>query len=148
MILPTALLKRLAIFLHRWMGVAFSLLFLLWFVSGIVMMYWSFPGVSPLDRLERSPVLNADAVTVSPDEAFKMLRRRDPPSAVRLQSFDGRPAYRFQFSSGEETVYADDGNRQVGIPLQMTRRIAAAWAGPQAGTATGEGDLKITEGCH
>ena len=43
---PAALLKRSLIFVHRWIGVALSVIFLLWFASGIVMMYWSFPDVT------------------------------------------------------------------------------------------------------
>lgn len=34
---------RLLVFLHRWMGVALAVLFMVWFASGIVMMYWEFP---------------------------------------------------------------------------------------------------------
>ena len=47
------MIKKGLIFLHRWMGVALSALFLLWFVSGIVMMYWDFPSVRAEDRLEQ-----------------------------------------------------------------------------------------------
>jgi hypothetical protein len=32
-------LRKFAIFVHRWLGLAFCLLFALWFTSGIVMMY-------------------------------------------------------------------------------------------------------------
>ena len=53
------MMKRSIVFLHRWLGVALSVLFLLWFVSGIGMMYWTFPDVSPADRLERAPALDA-----------------------------------------------------------------------------------------
>ena len=48
-----SMLKRFAIFVHRWLGVALCLVFLLWFPSGIGMMYWDYPGVSAADRLER-----------------------------------------------------------------------------------------------
>ena len=66
---PAALLKRTLIFVHRWIGVALSVIFLLWFASGIVMMYWSFPGVTAEQRLERLPVLNPDQIKVSPGAA-------------------------------------------------------------------------------
>ena len=62
MVRPTALLKRLLIFVHRWLGVALSVIFLLWFASGIVMMYWSYPGVSAGDRLQRSPALKPEDI--------------------------------------------------------------------------------------
>ena len=51
----TVSFRKAAIFVHRWLGVALCLLFLLWFSSGVVMMYWGFPSVTAQDRLERSP---------------------------------------------------------------------------------------------
>ena len=50
--------KRALIFVHRWLGVVLSLLFLIWFPSAIGIMYWEYPGVSASDRLERSPDLD------------------------------------------------------------------------------------------
>ena len=49
------LLKRALIFVHRWLGVALCVVFLLWFPSGIGMMYWDYPAVSDGDRLELLP---------------------------------------------------------------------------------------------
>ena len=92
---PGALLKRLLIFVHRWLGVALSIIFGLWFVSGIVMMYWSYPSVTPRDRLERAPTLKADQVVLPAEEALAALGRDDVAlTQLRLTSFDGRPVYR------------------------------------------------------
>ena len=74
---PSALVKRSLIVVHRWLGVALSVIFLIWFVSGIVMMYWSFPGISARDRLQRAPTLDPARITVSPEQAFAALNR-DP----------------------------------------------------------------------
>lgn len=133
---------RFAVFLHRWMGVALSLLFLMWFVSGIVMMYWTFPGVTARQRLDRAPVLDASGVKISPEEAFAVLRRDGAPSQVLLNSFDGRPAYRFRVGRSESVVYADTGTEQVMVPENMRRRAATAWAGPDAGVAA---EAQVTE---
>src|SRR5437867_13133463 len=62
-------LTRAAIFVHRWLGVALCAVFLIWFPSGIGMMYWDFPGVSPGDRLQRMPALDASKVRLSPAQA-------------------------------------------------------------------------------
>src|ERR1700741_4774300 len=92
---PGALLKRSLIFVHRWLGVALSVIFGLWFVSGIVMMYWTYPSVTPLDRLERAPALRAEQVVLSAEEALAALGRDDAsPTDLRLSTFDGRPVYR------------------------------------------------------
>jgi len=39
---------------HRTLGVTLCLLFLVWFVSGIVLMYCPFPAVEPENRLARA----------------------------------------------------------------------------------------------
>jgi hypothetical protein len=63
-------LKRALIVLHRWMGVALCVLFMLWFPSGIGMMYWEYPSVDAALRLDRSPALDPAKVALSPAEAF------------------------------------------------------------------------------
>jgi len=126
------------------MGVALSILFALWFCSGIVMMYWSFPGVSERDRLERAPALDASKIKLSPEEAYASLNRDEMPTQVRLTTFDGRPVYRFsggegggrgrgeggrpRGGSGGAAVYADDGTEQKRVDDAMIDRVAAAWA--------------------
>src|SRR5262249_44328168 len=129
------MVRRAAIFVHRWLGVALCLLFLLWFPSGIVMMYWDFPTVSPASRLERSPALDPAAIRVSPAEAADKAGL-DSPGQVRLNTFDGRPVYRFRSSaSGEAIVYADTGEEQLEFPRDMVDRIASAWSGQTAASA-------------
>ena len=40
-------MKRALIFVHRWLGVALCLVFLLWFPSAIGIMYWDYPERGP-----------------------------------------------------------------------------------------------------
>src|SRR5271155_6177766 len=96
--------KRGLIFVHRWMGVFFCLLFLSWFASGIVLMYWDYPSVSAADRLNRSPALDASRIRLSPQEAYARLQNDIPPDQVTLDTFAGRPVYRFRFGDGESMV--------------------------------------------
>ena len=139
---PGALLKRSLIFVHRWLGVALSLLFLLWFVSGIVMMYWSFPSVGPADRLQRAPVLIPERIAISAERAFSALGHEGAPAQIRLTSFDGRPVYRFgggggrgRGGGGGARVFADDGAEVGDVDDAMVDRAAARWAGRPAGEA-------------
>jgi len=129
------MLKRALIFIHRWLGVGLCLLFLLWFPSGIGMMYFPFPSVSPSDRLERSPALTPATLVLSPAEAAEKLGVR--PEQLRLTSFDGRPAYRTGGGRGGGPVlYADTGEEQEDISDEMVQRIAAAWTGQPVTSAT------------
>jgi hypothetical protein len=129
------LLRRSAIFVHRWLGVMLCLLFLLWFPSGIGMMYWGFPSVGPADRLDRSPTLDASAITVSPAEAAAKLDGA-PVGQVRLNTFDGRPVYHFRTGRGETLIYADNGEQLIDVSREMLDRIASAWSGQAVSAAT------------
>ena len=132
---PSVALKKSLIFVHRWLGVALCLLFTLWFVSGIVMMYWDFPSVTAVDRLERSVVLDPVKVRLSPAQAFERRESKQSPDAVRLASFDGRPVYRFRFGRDESLIYADNGEEQIDVSSEMVARIASSWTRHPAGLA-------------
>lgn len=124
------MIKRSLIFVHRWLGVVLCLVFLLWFPSGVGMMYWDFPSVSPADRLERSPALDPSKIVVSPGDAFAKLGVTEEPADVRLNTFDGRPAYRFRLGGGGDViVYADSGDEQIEVPTEMMHRAASTWTG-------------------
>jgi PepSY-associated TM region len=134
------LVKKTAILCHRWMGVAFCLLFAWWFVSGIFMMYWDYPAVSDADRLERAPVLDASRVKLSAAEAYAALESDkadsdQAPGSIRLAAFDGRPAYHFRTGRSEAIVYADTGEHQDVFPPELNLRTAAAWTGQPASAA-------------
>jgi hypothetical protein len=55
---------------------------------------------------------------------------------VRLNTFDGRPVYRFGAGRDERLVYADTGTRQIDVTKELMQRAAAAWTRLPAGTAT------------
>jgi hypothetical protein len=128
-------MKRILIFVHRWLGVALCLLFLIWFPSGIAMMYWTYPDISPADRLERAAALDASTIRLSPLEAYAKLGLDTPPRAVSLNTFDGRPVYRFS-GDGDFVVYADTGEEQLEVSDAMLKRIAEAWTKQPASAAT------------
>lgn len=130
----TVAIKKIAIVCHRWMGVAFCLLFMWWFVSGIFMMYWSYPEVSDTDRLQRLPALDPAKIKLSPVEAY-MAAGMDAPNATELSSFDGRPAYFFRAGRGSAIVYADTGDQQDVFSPELNLRTAANWTGQSAASA-------------
>ena len=132
------MVKRSLIFLHRWLGVALCVLFLVWFPSGIGMMYWEFPSVTPEARLERAARLHADAVKLSPAQAWAASGEPGEPLRARLHVLDGRPLYRFQTRDGERQVYADSGERRLPVSADAALRIASAWTGQPASGASVE----------
>ena len=142
---PAALMKRIVIVVHRWLGVALAAVFLLWFVSGIVMMYRTFPTITARDRLERAPTLRPERIQVSVQEAYAALEQEGLPDGVHLASLDGRPVYRFSWGSvgvppggGADgpMVYADDGTVVGWADEALAQRAAARWAGRPVTEAT------------
>jgi hypothetical protein len=93
------------ILIHRYLGIVLSLLFVVWFVSGIGMIYSrAMPRLTPELRLERMPALNLSQVKLTPAEAAERAGVNRVGRAVLL-TVDERPAYRF----GGTTVFADTG---------------------------------------
>jgi len=135
---------RSLIFVHRWVGIVLCVVFLLWFPSGIGMMYWGMPSVTAQDRLDRSPKLDASKILLSPGEAAEKVGMQASPNSIRLNSFDGRPVYRIgggggrggnggaggaRGGGGSKTVYADTGEEQTEVSSEMLDRIASSWSG-------------------
>src|SRR3954468_21637632 len=105
------MLKRTLIFVHRWLGVVLCLLFLLWFPSGFVMMYWDYPGIRPADRLAHLASIDPAAIKVTAAEAAAKADI-EAPGSIRLTTFAGRPIYRFGGRGDSAVVYADTGEEQ------------------------------------
>jgi hypothetical protein len=127
---------RFLIFVHRWLGVALCVLVFVWFLSGIGMMYFPFPTVTPEDRIARAPALDPTTVVLAPLEAVARAGIEVSGAEVRLNTFDGRPVYRFsQGRRGDVLVYADTGEPRGPVTKEMRDRIASAWAGLPAEAA-------------
>src|SRR5262249_928114 len=64
---------------------------------------------------------------------------------ARLNTFDGRPVYRFRVGRDEAIAYADNGDEHASVTPDMMRRIAARWTGQRADTATVESDIGVDQ---
>jgi hypothetical protein len=121
-------LRKLLIIVHRWMGIVGGLLFVAWFISGIVFMYRTMPAFSNKERLSRVPRIDFSAARVEPMEAARNARLK--PTRLRIgMYYDGRPVYRFQ---GNSTVYADTGQpvagRDAEQAVEFVRKLEPAHA--------------------
>lgn len=128
-------LKRVAVFVHRWTGAAFCLLFSWWFISGIFMMYFDYPEITERDRLAHAEPLVASQVKLSPAEAWAELKTPGVPDEVVVETYDGRPAYWFRIGGSQKIVYADNGQVQERLTRELELRSAARWAGQPAAAA-------------
>ena len=95
---------------HRYLGLAFCLIFVIWFASGIVMVYARMPEYGAAERLARLAPVDATSIRLTPAEALEQATLADPPARIRISTLRSRPVYRF-FVQGEwVTVFADDGS--------------------------------------
>ena len=119
--------KSLFIYVHRWAGLAFGLVFVVWFFSGIVMMYVRMPDLSAAERLGHVAPLDFSAATVTPQDALRANGLTS--SGVRLEMhYDGRPIYRFD---GNQKVYADTGALVPGANREDAIALIRKWVPPQ-----------------
>jgi hypothetical protein len=58
--------KRWLVLGHRWLGIGTALFFLAWLLSGLVMMYVPFPGLTEAERLAALPPIALAQVAVPP----------------------------------------------------------------------------------
>jgi hypothetical protein len=99
--------RKWMILIHRWLGIALSLLFVVWFVSGIAMIYArGMPSLTSAVRLERMPPLDFSRIRVTPLQAAEVGVVGETPGRAVLMTVMDRPAYRF---AGGITVFADTG---------------------------------------
>ena len=133
--------RRLLIYTHRWLGIAGSLLFVGWFVSGIVLMYAGMPTLTTEARLSRLPPLDLSRARV--DVSSAAVRVGVAPARILIGMLGDRPVYRFTGAEGWATVYADTGDvldaLDAGEVLAIVRRFTPEHAG------TARYDTRLTE---
>jgi len=133
--------KRLMYLAHRWTGIAGCLLMLLWFVSGIVMLYVGYPKLTPWERLAALPELNPQSCCAALDDAA------DGAGAGRagtgafsaglvLTSIAGKPAYVAQ-EAGRPAVYDGATRAPKKGPASAEDALRAARLFVQETSATG-----------
>src|SRR6266576_1094509 len=94
--------RKWVILSHRYLGIVLSLFFVMWFVSGIAMIFArGMPSLTPDLRLERLPSLDLAAAKLTPAEAEEKALLDRPSARATLLMIMDRPAYRF---SGRGTV--------------------------------------------
>ncbi|WP_304641859.1 PepSY domain-containing protein [Pseudomonas sp.] len=115
-------MKRYLYLWHRWLGIALCLLMLLWFVSGMVMLYVGYPKLTQAEHWSRLPALSLDGCCVEPQKVLGQVGAQ--PGVLRLTSIAGAPHYLF---AGPGWVRAFDG--RTGLPVEsvsVDQAIASA----------------------
>jgi hypothetical protein len=128
-----SLAKRLLIQVHRWVGIVIGLAAVVWFASGIAMIYvGGMPRLTPQARLDHLPVLDVSRVHFSAAQAAARLDGEGAgpaPGTPRLLMVQGRPAWRF---AADRTIFADDGSLQAPLDEAAAAVVARQFLGTDA----------------
>lgn len=118
--------KRILTGIHKIAGLLLSILFLMWFLSGIVMIYYSFPRVSVADKLQKQQTIDITNLP-SIDTLVSIL-----PDSVKLQSisldmyFD-RPVFHYKNKGQTSDLYADSLQPIEEVTFAVIEKTATQW---------------------
>jgi uncharacterized iron-regulated membrane protein len=92
--------KRWLFLTHRWIGIVTCLFFAIWFVSGLVMLYVPFPGLSRSERLAGNAPIDWRQVRAQPDATAAR--------TIALEMQGARPVWRIDGWDGTRRTVAAD----------------------------------------
>src|SRR5882757_8426027 len=98
---------RPLIFIHRWLGISFCLLFVMWFASGIVMHFVAFPSLTEAERFAGLAPLDFSRVVQSPAAAVAASNLRNVTRVRLVQPGDG-PVYVISNDTSVKALHAGD----------------------------------------
>lgn len=122
---------------HRYLGIVLGLLVIMWFATGITMIYWGgMPRVTPELRLERLQPVDFARVRLTAAQAAERAEIDQPdvesgfswrPGRVTLSTLLDRPIYRFG-SRNSTVVFADTGELLEELSIEQSAAVAATFA--------------------
>lgn len=96
---------------HRWLGIGLGLFVLLWFISGLVILYIAYPKLNQEERLSKLEVVDLSRIKFSAEKAWSITGSNIEPEKVRLNMQGGRPTYHFLQGDSWLSIWADTGQR-------------------------------------
>lgn len=142
------MVKKLFVFVHKWLGVVLALFFLMWFVSGVVLYFVPFPSLTPAERLAALPPLSlpADCCLDAADAADRAGLRPIGPAEARLGMLGDVPVWRLQAAAADaqageagtpprqrwHAVDARTGARLPPLTAAQAATVAEAFSGRRA----------------
>jgi hypothetical protein len=123
--------RRVVVYTHRWLGIILGLLFITWFVSGVVLMYAGMPRLSHSERLAQRPPLSFATATLAPAEALARVGR---VHSVELTMVGGRPVYLARGDHQTFAAFADTGASVAPVGAERALAEARTFAPGQSAT--------------
>lgn len=110
--------------IHKVLGIALGILLLVWFFSGLVMIYHTFPSVNEYDRLKKMDPLSPEGLP-SIESLATRLPAGETIRKLTLDSYMGIPCFHIQ---GKENSYDLPADSSYQLPATPDfNRIATHW---------------------
>ena len=124
------MIKKIIYSIHRILGTLLSILFLMWFVTGMVLMYHTFPKVN---NKQKTKVLDTLSVAHLPD--FNSVLHQIPDSmlegTIRLDQFLGETKFHVQAGKTECIIPADSLKTFSEVNWNYIKQTAEKWCSAQ-----------------
>jgi hypothetical protein len=113
---------------HRVMGWVLCVFFLMWFLSGIVMLYHRFPRVYDSDRVEHLEALGASPDSLPSIETLQEAAEGKSARSLRMERYLGQTYFKWQASNSTYTLLAENNQRfhDVTEP-DYIKKVVATW---------------------
>lgn len=111
--------------IHRVLGTLLSILFFVWFVSGIVMIYHTFPRATPNEKMEKLEPLPVSLPSV--DEVLSRIPDSCMVTGMSVSNYLGQTLFEVQTDKGIIKLPADSTEEIPVINRERINRIVKLW---------------------
>lgn len=106
---------------HRWLGLVTSVLFVMWFASGMLMLFKPFPSISPVEQLAfAEPVAS---FSLGDEAASVLISREADTESVRVLARAGAPSLLVGDSKGLVALDIETGAALAPLNKDQVRKI-------------------------
>src|SRR6185312_13812815 len=115
---------RALVLIHRYLGIAVGILMVGWCLSGIVMMYVSYPELSPAERLRGLVPLDWKHCCVLPAQS---LADNETVAGFSIEELGDEPVLRVRLASGTRLLDLTNGRSIASVPESLAMRVAGQY---------------------
>ena len=119
------MLTKLMFTIHRVLGTLLSALFLMWFVSGLVMIYHTFPKANPKDKAKKFESLTAPLP--SAQEILNRIPAGEEIKGMSVNRYLGHTVFHIRTNKGNYDLPADSTEQLPAVTWQRIEDVAQLW---------------------
>jgi len=131
-------MKRALVFIHKWLGISLALLFLMWFVTGIVLYYVPFPNLSQAERRAGlQPLALGAGCCLTAEEAARRAGVSFTEARLGMADPEG-PVWRLLVDAGQtkaaqwQALDARTGTARAPLGAVQAMKVAESFSGRRA----------------